>query len=436
MLQIIHLIFFFLFILQPALVALGFQESRFFSVIWLMVFLGLVIGRIIERKHDFPRLNFPLALLIVALLTVAAIHGFEPKLLLNAGQFLIAVLTMYFLIYYVIFYEDEELFFAKVFASIPFYFYAALLISTVLTAYNAPDAPLLYVWQCNGIENRAQLMYGSGNHFGVYLSALTLISAVYLVAQKRYFHILTIGLAIGFLVISGSRTGQVAIVLLPILLIFRLLRLHYGYLLAAISLAGVIIYLIVFNNDLYYYVYQFFLWVHERVPLRFMPEARYHLLAGREVLWNTLVEMIRSKPIWGHGYYIPFYDFGIDAGYEGGRLVGNETAPTSESGLLFTVRYGVPATIVYLWFMVSPLLKRTREHFEFYHVYLILFAFCVWILNDSLFISYSIQILFFLSVIAGHLALQKDAIALRRYELVTKQIRPERPLSMLQDWNP
>ncbi|MDZ7315925.1 MAG: O-antigen ligase family protein [candidate division KSB1 bacterium] len=433
MLQIVQLIFFFLFILQPTLV--GFQESRFFSVLWLMIFLGLVVGRIIERKHDFPRLNLPFLLLIATLIGVTAIHGFEPKLLLNAGQFLIAVLTMYFIIYYVIFYKDEEIFFTKLFGSIPYYFYAALLISTALTAYDAPDAPLLYVWQCNGIENRAQLMYGSGNHFGVYLSALTLISGVFLVSKKKFFHLLTIAFSIGFLVLSGSRTGQVAIALLPILLLFRLFRLHYGYLLAAITLAGVIIYLIVFNNDLYYYVYQFFLWVHERVPLRFMPEARYHLLAGREVLWNTLVEMIRSKPIWGHGYYIPFYDFGIDAGYEGGRLVGNEAAPTSESGLLFTVRYGIPATIVYLWFMVSPLLKRTRDRFEFYHAYLILFAFCVWILNDSLFISYSIQILFFLSVIAGHLTLQKDVIALRRYELSVKQIQPDKPLSPLQDWN-
>ncbi len=424
MLQITQLIFFSLIILQPMLVAFGFQESRYFSLLWMMIFAGIVVGKIVDRKHEFPPLNLPTVLLTLILVTVTAVHRFEPRLVLNAAQFLFAVYVIYFIMYYVIFYEEYEVFFDKLFASLPIYFFAVLLISTLLTAYKAPDAPLLYLWQCNGVENRAQLMYGSGNHFGVYLAALTLIAAAYLVAQRKWLHLFTFLCALWFLVVSGARTGQAAVFLFAALLLFRALRLPTLLLFFGIAFIGIVLYLIVFDNRLYAVVYTIFSEINEKVPLRFMPEARYHLLAGREVLWNTLVEMIRNKPVWGHGYYIPFYDFGIDAGYEGGRLIGNEAAPTSESGLLFTVRYGVIATAVYLWFICLPLFQRRRTPMSFYHTYVTLFTITVWIMNDSLFISYSVQMLFFFFIIAEQLAANRQAIIMRRLDAETPMPLP------------
>jgi hypothetical protein len=415
MFQVTQLIFFTIIVLQPMTTAFGFDGSRYFSILWFVVFLGLIIGKIVEKKRDFPRISLPVAMLSSVLLVVVLIHGFEFRLVLNALQFLFAAFTIYIILYYVVYFEDYELFFSKIYLSLAVYFYIVLFLSTLLTAYGVQGAPPIYFWLCDGLESRAQLMYAAGNHFGVYLSALSLISAVSLISQKRWFHIITAALCIYFLIISGARTGQVAIMLLAVMLLFKLLRLRFIYLFYGITVAGVIIYVIVFNADLYYYVYSFFSYINERVPLRFMPEARYHLLAGREVLWSTLVEMIRSKPLWGHGYYIPFYDFGIDVGFEGGRLVGNETAATSESGLLFTVRYGVIATAFYLFFIVKPIFKRQLDSFDFYHFYIVLFAFCVWLLNDSLFISYSIQILFFYFIIAGQMTAGRRHILRQRY---------------------
>jgi hypothetical protein len=415
MLEVTQILFFAIIILQPVTTAFGFDGSRFFSILWFLVFLGLVIGKIVEKKRDFPWISLPLLLLSFILFVVVMIHGFEFKLVLNALQFLFAAYTIYLILYYVIYFEDYELFFSKIYMSLVIYFYATLVISTLLTAYGIEGAPSIYFWLCNGLENRAQLMYSTGNHFGVYLSALSLIAAVSLIFQKRWFHFVTAALCIYFLIVSGARTGQVGIMLLAVMLLFKLFRIRLVYIFYGITIAGIVIYLIVFNDDLYYYIYSFFTYINERVPLRFMPEARYHLLAGREVLWSTLVDMIRSKPLWGHGYYIPFYDFGIDVGFEGGRLVGNETAPTSESGLLFTVRYGVIATVFYLFFIARPLFKKHLDSFDFYNFFVILFSFCVWILNDSLFISYSIQILFFFFIIAGQMIMERQRIQQRRY---------------------
>ena len=423
MFPVTQLVFFTLIILQPLTTALGFEDSRYFSILWALIFIGLVIGKIIERKRDFPRISRSLLALTVMLLIVMGIHGFEFKLMLNGLQFLLAVFTIYFILYYVIYFEEYELYFSKVFLSLTVYFYAVLALSTLLTAYGVAGAPPFYFWQCDGLEVRAQLMYAAGNHFGVYLSALALIAAIFLIAQRKWFHVITAGLSIFFLIVSGARTAQVAIALLAVMLLFRLLRWRYLFIFYAVTAAGVIIYLIVFNRELYANVYSVLSYLNERVPLRFMPAARYHLLAGREVLWYSLVEMIRSKPLWGHGYYIPFFDFGIDVAYESGRLVGNETAPTSESGLLLTVRYGILVTFFYLFFMVRPLFKRGEEAFDFYNVYLVLFSFCVWILNDSLFISYSIQMLFFFFIIAGNMIAERKDILHRRLQDQNRAVR-------------
>jgi len=416
MFQVTQLLFLTVIVIQSFTVTLEYDVSRYFSIVWLVILLGIVVGKLVQKKRDFPPLNLPMILLSCGLLVSLAIHRFEFKLVLNSLQFMIAIYTIYLILYYVVYYEDYNKYFTKTFLSLTAYFYFVLIFSTVLTAYNLPGAPPVYFWLCDGVDERAQLVYSAGNHFGVYLSVLSLISGIYLVWQRKWIHLLTVALSIYFLIVSGARLGQIAILLLAVVLIFRFLKIRMIIAFYLIAFAGVIIYLIIFNQGLYYYVYEFFTSINEKIHLRFIPPEKYHLLAGREVLWSTLVEMIHDKPLWGHGYYIPFYDFGIDVAFENGKVVGNESAPTSESGLLFTVRYGIIATLFYLFFMVKPLFKKKLDQLDFYHFYVILFAVCVWILNDSLFISYSIQILFFFFIIACQIIDERDRILKLRAE--------------------
>ncbi len=61
---------------------------------------------------------------------------------------------------------------------------------------------------------------------------------------------------------------------------------------------------------------------------------------------------------------------------------------------------------------------------SFYHTYVTLFTITVWIMNDSLFISYSVQMLFFFFIIAEQLAANRQAIIMRRLDAETPMPLP------------
>lgn len=267
-----------------------------------------------------------------------------------------------------------------------------------------PNAPKYFIWECDGGSvKRFKLIYESGMHYASYISCLSMISSIYLWQKDRLFYSVTILIGLFVMFLNGARLSFLFVFCLFLFCIFKKFRIpskiFFGLLLILICLFYYSTINITFYDRLFITINNF----AEISPIRiYSKDSNQGFLSGREILYKALLEMVKAKPIAGHGYQLPFHKYGIIPIYENGKLIDAKNTGTSESGLLFTARYGIFATIFYLYFIFKPILVNSRNRSDGLTIIeelSVIFALLCFGFNTSLFVSYNISFLLYFFLI-------------------------------------
>ena len=250
-----------------------------------------------------------------------------------------------------------------------FYFIAIsflmIFVSHLFTLLKLDFAPLHFIWETNGQDKPLKTLSYAGHHLTSFLGTYGILFSThlfytYIPKRKLLFYSLIVFFGI-ITILSSARIG-----LLGIFIIFPLGIICYKRSINPIIIPTLLLvmlflfYISAVLPQLMFYMIDAASGLQQFTGLYLM---RYDydyltLFTGREKLWQALIEMVKDNPIFGHGHPTPYAEYGLyNIRLEIDRRVGGSMFDAqSESGLLLAAKYGLPAFISYLFFLITPVL--------------------------------------------------------------------------------